>query len=225
MEIQWGNVNNRVISDQINPATVSTDTTSTSYPPGGKVIVLASPCPASITAWQSVEDTTLAGSPIIGSVANCVGSTLTLVQNIRFFTLGSGDTLEFFKWLPPIRRVGLTIKCDAGDEQWRTPIYDCNNQIGGSTIPLILPSSGSMGNNGSVTLTTALDSPYASAFFYMPASAIASGWLAGNYYGIGGDEGLSTASVATGGATCSPGAPESSPCRVEQERQHKLRER
>ena len=55
------------------------------------------------------------------------------------------------------------------------PLYDCNNQIGGSTIPLILPSSGSMGNNGALTLTTALDSSYANAFFYMPASAIASG--------------------------------------------------
>lgn len=55
--------------------------------------------------------------------------------------------------------------------------------VGQVRVPMILPSSGSMGNNGALTLTTALDQAYPSAYFYMPAGAIASGSAAGFYYG------------------------------------------
>lgn len=51
-----------------------------------------------------------------------------------------------------------------------------------SGIPFILPSSGTMGNNGAVTLTTALGTTYANAYMYMPAGAIASGSAAGWYF-------------------------------------------
>jgi hypothetical protein len=50
-------------------------------------------------------------------------------------------------------------------------------------VPLILPSSGSMANNGVLTLATALAVTYANAYFYMPAGAIASGSAAGLYFG------------------------------------------
>ncbi len=56
--------------------------------------------------------------------------------------------------------------------------------VGQSRIPMILPSSGSMANNGALTLTTALDQTYPNAYFYMPASAIAAGSAAGFYYGV-----------------------------------------
>lgn len=52
-----------------------------------------------------------------------------------------------------------------------------------SRIPMILPSSGSMANNGALTLTTALDQTYPNAYFYMPANAIVAGSTAGFYYG------------------------------------------
>lgn len=49
-------------------------------------------------------------------------------------------------------------------------------------VPLVLPSSGSIGNNGALTLTTALPYAYPAAFMYFPASAIVSGSAAGWYY-------------------------------------------
>lgn len=52
-----------------------------------------------------------------------------------------------------------------------------------SRIPMIVPSSGSVGNNGALTLTTALDQAYPNAYFYMPANAIVAGSAAGFYYG------------------------------------------
>jgi hypothetical protein len=55
--------------------------------------------------------------------------------------------------------------------------------LGQSRIPMILPSSGTMGNSGALTLTTALDQAYAAAYFYMPAGAIVTASAAGFYYG------------------------------------------
>lgn len=55
--------------------------------------------------------------------------------------------------------------------------------LGQSRVPMILPSSGSMANNGALTLTTALDQAYPSAYFYMPAGAIVTASAAGFYYG------------------------------------------
>jgi hypothetical protein len=52
-------------------------------------------------------------------------------------------------------------------------------------IPLIYPSSGTMGNNGALSGITALTKTYANAFLYMPAGAIASGSAAGWYFGQG----------------------------------------
>lgn len=51
-----------------------------------------------------------------------------------------------------------------------------------SSIPLIMPSSGSMGNNGAITLTTALPLTYAKCYLYLPANAISAGSAAGWYY-------------------------------------------
>lgn len=51
-----------------------------------------------------------------------------------------------------------------------------------SAIPVALPSSGSIGANGALTLTTALPSIYSSIWLYFPAGAVYSGSPAGVYY-------------------------------------------
>ena len=51
-----------------------------------------------------------------------------------------------------------------------------------TSIPVILPSSGSIGNNGALSGLTALPSTYASCYMYFPANAIAAGVSAGLYY-------------------------------------------
>jgi hypothetical protein len=57
-----------------------------------------------------------------------------------------------------------------------------NYQLLQTNVPVFLPSSGSIGNNGSLTLTTALDTTYANAYMYFPANAIAAGVAAGLYF-------------------------------------------
>lgn len=56
--------------------------------------------------------------------------------------------------------------------------------IGTHGIPVIIPSSGSMGNNGAITLTTALLTTYPRCYLYLPASAISAGSTAGFYYAV-----------------------------------------
>lgn len=48
--------------------------------------------------------------------------------------------------------------------------------------PIILPSSGSIGNNGALTLTTALPYIIPNCFMYFPANAISAGSAAGLYF-------------------------------------------
>lgn len=55
--------------------------------------------------------------------------------------------------------------------------------LGQSRLPMIVPSSGSMANNGALTMTTAVDQAYPAAYFYMPAGAIVAAGAAGFYYG------------------------------------------
>jgi hypothetical protein len=49
-------------------------------------------------------------------------------------------------------------------------------------LPVILPSSGSIGNNGALTLTTALITTFANCWMYFPANAISAGSAAGVYF-------------------------------------------
>jgi len=49
-------------------------------------------------------------------------------------------------------------------------------------MPFILAPSGSMANNGALTLGTALPTTYANAYVYLPANAIAAGSAAGWYF-------------------------------------------
>jgi len=49
-------------------------------------------------------------------------------------------------------------------------------------IPLILPSSGSVGNNGALTLTTALPETYPNCYMWFEAGVVYAGSVAGMYY-------------------------------------------
>jgi hypothetical protein len=51
-----------------------------------------------------------------------------------------------------------------------------------SNVPFIIPSSGSMGDNGALTVTTAFVYTYPKAYVYLPANAIVAGSAAGWYY-------------------------------------------
>jgi hypothetical protein len=51
-------------------------------------------------------------------------------------------------------------------------------------VPLIIPSSGSFSTNGAVTLTTALNTTFASAYLRFPAGAICASSAAGLYYTV-----------------------------------------
>lgn len=53
-----------------------------------------------------------------------------------------------------------------------------------SAVPFVVPSSGSMADNGALTVTTALAQVYSRAFVYLPADAIVSGSAAGWYYAV-----------------------------------------
>jgi hypothetical protein len=61
-----------------------------------------------------------------------------------------------------------------------------------SSIPFIIPSSGSMGNNGALTMTTTVTFTYPKAYVYLPANAIVAGSAAGWYYTV-----FSSATVGT----------------------------
>lgn len=49
-------------------------------------------------------------------------------------------------------------------------------------IAMIVPSSGSIGDNGALTLTTALPTTFVNCYMYFPANAIEAGSAAGLYY-------------------------------------------
>lgn len=80
-------------------------------------------------------------------------------------------------------------------------------QIG---VPVILPSSGSIGNNGALTLTTTLQGTiFPVAYLYFPAGAIFSGSAAGLYYTVmtSGTAGTIYNNVLTTGAPTVPASP------------------
>jgi len=81
--------------------------------------------------------------------------------------------------------------------------------LGQGNMPMIVAGSGSMGNNGALTLTTALGTTYANAFVWLPANAISAGSVANWYYAI-----FSSPTAATvynntygGGTPAIPGSP------------------
>lgn len=72
---------------------------------------------------------------------------------------------------------GMMLVCDG--TRW---IPDGVQVLARSTIPFIWAPTGTMANNGAVTLGTALPTTYAGAYMLFPASAIVSGSAAGWYW-------------------------------------------
>jgi hypothetical protein len=82
-------------------------------------------------------------------------------------------------------------------------------KLAASAIPFIIAPTGSMANNGAITLGTALPVTYASCYLALPAGAISSGSAAGWYYTV-----MSSATVGqvynntySSGAPTIPGSP------------------
>lgn len=82
--------------------------------------------------------------------------------------------------------LGLLAACFArGDVTWtvtpltRSQIAQVFYQIG---LPVILPPSGTIGNNGALTVGTSLQTTWANCYMYFPSGAIASGSAAGVYF-------------------------------------------
>jgi hypothetical protein len=88
------------------------------------------------------------------------------------------------KILAQILASALAISPALAQQNFSPPPPISRTTLGQSRLPMILPSSGSMGNNGALTITTAVDQTYPSAYFYMPANAIVAGSTAGFYYGV-----------------------------------------
>lgn len=61
-------------------------------------------------------------------------------------------------------------------------IISMQTLVGQTGIPVILPSGGTIGNNGALSGITALPTTYSSCYMYFPAEAIYAGSLAGIYY-------------------------------------------
>lgn len=81
--------------------------------------------------------------------------------------------------------------------------------LGQSRIPFVLPSSGSMGNNGALSGITAAAAIYPNAYVYMPANAIFTGSAAGWYYAVFSSTTAATLynNTYTSGTPAIPGSP------------------
>lgn len=78
-----------------------------------------------------------------------------------------------------------------------------------TAIPMILPSSGSIGDDGALSLTTSLLSTYPSCYMYFPEDAIAEGVAAGLYYVVmsAANAGTIYNNTYTSGKPTIPGSP------------------
>jgi hypothetical protein len=88
-------------------------------------------------------------------------------------------------YLPP-GKMALFNDIGPNDDQWVGGIVSHNPapETVSMGIPLIYAGSGSMANNGALTLTTALITAYPNAYIYLPANAISAGSAAGFYYAV-----------------------------------------
>jgi hypothetical protein len=95
------------------------------------------------------------------------------------FTWATKPAATAFTGFARISDLGLKgIFAYSDGTQWSVQQY--NLLVGG--LPVFLPSSGSIANNGALTLTTTLIATFTSCYMYFPANAIVAGGAAGIYY-------------------------------------------
>ncbi|MGD0634010.1 MAG: hypothetical protein ABSA13_07010 [Beijerinckiaceae bacterium] len=135
-----------------------------------KGLVTAQSTAAVVAPAGTLTGTTLA-SNVLASSLTSVGTLSSGAVPVSLLT-GLGTGVETAMTNAPNTSGGLALYSSS-----KSPII-----LGQLYLPLILPSSGSMGNNGALSGITALPTIYAHAYIYMPAGAISSGSMAGWYY-------------------------------------------
>lgn len=130
------------------------------------------------------------------------------------------NSFESYLWgnipLPNSMPIGtIVMVSDVGNSLWITdgvewsPVNHVVNLFG-SAIPIILPSSGVIGNNGAISGLTALPTTYSNGcYIYLPANAISAGSAAGIYFAIMSSTtaGVVYNNLYTGGAVSVPVTP------------------
>lgn len=117
---------------------------------------------------------TLAADVLSGSLSGTVaGGTWAAVSA----TTPANGTV---RWVTDVGRNGSLWIYNSTDVRWRP--LNGSVSLFATAIPMVLPSSGSIGDNGALTGLTALPVQFASCYMYFPASAISAGSAAGLYY-------------------------------------------
>lgn len=117
---------------------------------------------------------TLAADVLSGSLSGTVaGGTWAAVSA----TTPANGTV---RWVTDVGRNGSLWIYNSTDVRWRP--LNGSVSLFATAMPMVLPSSGSIGNNGALSGLTALPTQHASCYMYFPASAISAGSAAGLYY-------------------------------------------
>lgn len=129
----------------------------------------------------SMANATVVAANAINNVAGYLGPSCTWAN------LPSASTVVGSGLNPPAGRPFFVTDVGVGGSYWYSdgtrwkPMNGVVNLIS-NAIPMILPSSGSIGNNGALTALTALPTTYANCYMYFPANAIVAGSAAGLYF-------------------------------------------
>lgn len=155
----------------------------------------ATPAAGTVTSVGLTTSTLSLGgsaSPIVGAGSFSVDLTIpelaaltlatTAIQSLQVTT--KGDLLGFDSAADrvPVGTNGQVLTADSTQAlglKWAAPSVQ---KLAASAIPFILAPTGTMANNGAITLGTALPMIYAKAYIHLPANAIVAGSAAGWYY-------------------------------------------
>ena len=177
---------------------------------GGLITVGGSPITASGTLALTVAGTS-GGIPYFSSTSTWASSAL-LAANALMVGGGAGSSpATVTTGSGVLTALGIAVGSPGAFLTSATAGTGAVTILGQSGIPMIMAGSGSMGNNGALTFTTALvTTQYANAYVYLPAGAIASGSAAGWYYAT--FAGSTTAATVfnntyTSGTPAIPGSP------------------
>lgn len=152
---------------------------------GGKWTQVVFPVLSTANAWTA-KQTFPASASGAASINLAPGSAPSSPSNGDLWTTAAGAFAEI---------AGLTVA---------PPLV-----IGHSRVPMVLVSSGTMGNNGALSGITAVALAFPAAYVYLPAGAISSGSAAGWYYAVFSSTSAATVynNVYSSGTPTIPGSP------------------